>query len=173
VQAQKTSEPSAFSANQGDDDMGKPTVAIAFFLSVGGWTVAEGWGARQTAPTSRIFGPLVKIDNEHSKPKVTEVPEDVVKEYKLDTTFYTKHIDYKGFSILSSAKVSDAALLEAQYLIDQLLCEREDILKAMITSGCRFMGRVLEMNFSHLPILVAAAVLNKEQRVRGAIGDIG
>src|SRR5581483_4587015 len=28
---------------------------------------------------------------------------------------------------------------EARYLIDQLLHEREDILKAMIDSGCRFM----------------------------------
>jgi hypothetical protein len=30
-------------------------------------------------------------------------------------------------------------LLEARYLIDKLLGEREDILKAMIKSGCRFM----------------------------------
>ena len=35
--------------------------------------------------------------------------------------------------------MSDAALLEARYLIDKLLGEREDILKAMIKSGCRFM----------------------------------
>jgi alpha-glucosidase len=72
-------------------------------------------------------------------PKVTEVPEAVVKKFKLDTSFYKKHVDYKGFSILGSAKVSDAALLEARYLIDQLLHDREDILKAMIRRGCRFM----------------------------------
>jgi alpha-glucosidase len=71
--------------------------------------------------------------------KVTPVPEDVIERYKLDTDFYKKHVDYKGFSILSSAKVSDEALLEARYLIDQMLCEREDILKAMIQAGCRFM----------------------------------
>ena len=71
-------------------------------------------------------------------PKVTEVPEEVVKNFQLDTTFYKKHVDYKGFSILSSAKVSDEALLEARYLIAQLLCEREDILKALIKRGCRF-----------------------------------
>jgi alpha-glucosidase len=40
---------------------------------------------------------------------------------------------------MSSAKVSDAGLLEARYLIDKLLGEREDILKGMIKSGCRFM----------------------------------
>jgi alpha-glucosidase len=71
--------------------------------------------------------------------KVTPVPESVIKRYKLDSDFYKKHVDYKGFSILGSARVSDEALLEAHYLIDQLLCEREDILKAMIKAGCRFM----------------------------------
>ncbi len=70
---------------------------------------------------------------------MTPVPEAVIKRYKLDTDFYKKHVDYKGFSILSSAKVSDAALLEARYLIDQMLSEREDILKAMIKADCRFM----------------------------------
>jgi alpha-glucosidase len=73
------------------------------------------------------------------EPKVAEVPEAVVKKFKLDTTFYKKHVDYKGFSILGSAKVSDEALLEARYLIDQLLHDREDVLKAMIKRGCRFM----------------------------------
>ncbi|MFO0967839.1 MAG: hypothetical protein U0793_19935 [Gemmataceae bacterium] len=72
-------------------------------------------------------------------PKVTPIPEDILKKYKLDTDFYKKHLDYNGFSILSSAKVSDEALHEARFLIHQLLGERQDILKAMIKSGCRFM----------------------------------
>ncbi|HEX3150430.1 MAG TPA: hypothetical protein VHR66_20295 [Gemmataceae bacterium] len=70
---------------------------------------------------------------------VTEVPDAVRKKFNLDADFYKKHVDYKGFSILGSSKVSDRALLEARYLIDQLLGEREDILKAMIKRGCRFM----------------------------------
>ncbi len=78
-------------------------------------------------------------DKKDDELKVTEVPEAVVKKFSLDTQFYKKHVDYKGFSILSSAKVSDAGLLEARYLIDQLLGDREDILKAMIQRGCRFM----------------------------------
>jgi hypothetical protein len=73
------------------------------------------------------------------EPRVTPVPEAVIKKFDLDTTFYKKHLDYKGYSILSSAKVSDAALLEARYLIDKLLGEREDLLKALIKRGCRFM----------------------------------
>ncbi len=71
--------------------------------------------------------------------QVTEVPEAIRKKFNLDAEFYKKHVDYKGFSILGSAKVSDEALLEARYLIDRMLCEREDILKAMIKRGCRFM----------------------------------
>lgn len=74
-----------------------------------------------------------------AEPRVTDVPDEVIKRYKLDTAFYKKHLDYKGFSILSSAKVSDAALHEARYLIDKLLGERGDILAAMIKAGCRFM----------------------------------
>src|SRR5437762_1559342 len=70
--------------------------------------------------------------------QVTEVPEAVRKKFNLDADFYKKHVDYKGFSILGSANVSDEALLEARYLIDQLLGDREDILKAMIKRGCRF-----------------------------------
>ncbi len=70
---------------------------------------------------------------------MTAVPAAVVKKFKLDTGFYKKHVDYYGFSILGSARVSDAALLEARYLIDKLLGERDDILQAMIKAGCRFM----------------------------------
>jgi alpha-glucosidase len=78
-------------------------------------------------------------ETKDAEPKVTAVPDEVIKRFKLDTTFYKKHVDYKGFSILSSAKVSDEALLEARFLIDKLLGEREDIRKAMIKAGCRFM----------------------------------
>jgi hypothetical protein len=80
--------------------------------------------------------PVARNDGE---PRVTPIPEEVIARYKLDTDFYKKHLDYKGFSILASAKVSDAGLYEARYLIDKLLGQREDILKALIDSGCRFM----------------------------------
>jgi alpha-glucosidase len=111
-------------------------------LALVAWTPRAG--AAEPAPLARGVGfdslavlwwpPVGK-----GEPKVTEVPEAVVKKFNLDTTFYKKHVDYKGFSILSSAKVSDEALLEARYLIDRLLGDREDILKAMIKRGCRFM----------------------------------
>lgn len=56
---------------------------------------------------------------------------------KLDP-FYAKHVDHHGYPILSSAKVSDAALLEARYLIDRMLADRRDILQAIVRRGGRF-----------------------------------
>jgi alpha-glucosidase len=86
--------------------------------------VPAGSGSAQTPPVAA---------------QVTAIPEEVRKKFNLDPSFYKKHIDYKGFSILSSARVSDKALLEARYLIDKLLGDRQDILKAMIKNDCRFM----------------------------------
>ncbi len=96
-----------------------------------------GWGSLP-APLSSA-GPKPRQEKKGAEPKVTTVPEAVARRYRLDTTFYKKHVDYKGFSILGSARVSDAALLEARYLIDKLLGDRADILAALIKAGCRFM----------------------------------
>ncbi len=71
------------------------------------------------------------------EPKVSPVPEELRETLKLDP-FYQKYTDYKGYPILSSAKVSDKALLEARYLISQMLADRDDILKALVKSKCRF-----------------------------------
>src|SRR5262249_9014948 len=61
----------------------------------------HGWAL---AALLALVTPATAADNE--TPKVTEIPEAVVEKFKLDTTFYKKHLDYKGFSIMSSAKVS-------------------------------------------------------------------
>jgi alpha-glucosidase len=69
--------------------------------------------------------------------KVTEVPQDLRETLKLDP-FYQKHTSAGGLPVLSSARVSDAGLIEAAYLINQMLAEREDILKALIKARARF-----------------------------------
>jgi hypothetical protein len=99
------------------------------------WYVGDYLKKGTTTYATRIGAFRIQED----EPKVTYVPEAVIKKFNLDTTFYKKHVDYRGFSILSSAKVSDAGLLEARYLIDKLLGDRPDILQAMINRGCRFM----------------------------------
>src|ERR1700687_2099479 len=70
-------------------------------------------------------------------PKVNDVPEELRKEAKLDP-FYKKYVSAGGLPVLSSDKVSDEALLEAVYLIQQMLGERDDILKALIKNKVRF-----------------------------------
>lgn len=74
---------------------------------------------------------------EPAPPKVTDVPPAVRAEFKL-APFYKKHIDYHGFPIVSSEKVSDAGLLEARHLIHQMLVDRQDVVKALIKANVRF-----------------------------------
>lgn len=57
-------------------------------------------------------------------------------ELKLDP-FYTKYVSASGYPIVSSAKVSDYALREAAWLVDQMLARRPDVREAMIKSGSR------------------------------------
>lgn len=64
-------------------------------------------------------------------------PKDAVRDLQLNP-FYKRHVDCGGFAIVGSAKVSDAALLEAAYLVDQMLAGRDDIRRALIESKTRF-----------------------------------
>jgi hypothetical protein len=70
-------------------------------------------------------------------PKVGSVPEKLRETLKLDP-FYAKYVDYKGYPILGSKKVPDAALLEARYLIGRMLADRDDIVQALCKDKCRF-----------------------------------
>lgn len=51
--------------------------------------------------------------------------------------FYKKMVSVGGFPVLSSENVSDYALLEAAYLIDVMLRDREDIRQALIDGNTR------------------------------------
>ena len=84
-----------------------------------------------------IAMPAFVARGQEPEAKVAEVPKELREAAKLDP-FYQKYTDYKGYPILSSAKVSDAALLEARYLISQMLADREDLLQAIIKGKCRF-----------------------------------
>lgn len=69
--------------------------------------------------------------------RVGTVPRELRESLKLDP-FYTKYVEFKGYPILSSKTVADSALLEARYLISRMLAEREDIVRALCKSKCRF-----------------------------------
>jgi alpha-glucosidase len=76
-------------------------------------------------------------DKPADPPKVGPVPEALRAEWKL-SPFYKKHVDLAGFPLLSSEKVSDAALHEAAYLISQMLAGRDDVRQALIKAKVRF-----------------------------------
>jgi len=77
--------------------------------------------------------PVVRAES----PSVSTPANQLVDKLELDP-FYAKHVSANGFPILGSVKVSDAALHEAAYLIDQMLKGREDIRAALIDSKTRF-----------------------------------
>lgn len=70
------------------------------------------------------------------QPTVTPVPERLRQQLRLDP-FYQKYLNADGIPILSSANVSDAALIEARYLIHQMLDRRPDIRRAMVGNRVR------------------------------------
>lgn len=69
--------------------------------------------------------------------KVFDVPEHLRDSLKLDP-FYKKYFDCRGIPILTSEKVSDEGILEANFLIRQMLANRDDIHKAMAKNKVRF-----------------------------------
>jgi len=69
--------------------------------------------------------------------RVGSVPQKLRDALRLDP-FYAKYIDCGGLPVLSSAKVSDEGLVEATYLINHMLAQRDDIRKAMFKRKVRF-----------------------------------
>lgn len=51
--------------------------------------------------------------------------------------FYKKYLSANGYPIIASNNVSDFALKEAAYLVNQMLAHRPDVREAMIKSGSR------------------------------------
>jgi hypothetical protein len=64
-------------------------------------------------------------------------PADAVAALKL-SPWYRKHVRVMGLSVVGSDQVTDAALLEAGYLIHLMLQDRPDVAAAMAARGTRF-----------------------------------
>jgi alpha-glucosidase len=135
--------------------LAKLKVALAICLGLGliaGWVVGRRPDVWEVPPVAQaqpaeLHAPNVGDDDmdpgwEDEFPDLAPEPELQVtappKDLAVDP-FYKKYISAGGLPILSSEKVSDAALLEAAYLINAVLDGREDIREAMISSGTRFL----------------------------------
>jgi hypothetical protein len=68
---------------------------------------------------------------------VTAPPAALVAEWRLSPV-YVKHVDVEGVPVLGSAKVSDAALLEAAYLMRNMIGHRPEVLRAIASRRVRF-----------------------------------
>src|SRR5947209_9068197 len=68
--------------------------------------------------------------------KVTPVPQELRDALKL-SPFYKKYTDCGGLPVLSSEKVSDAALLEVADIVNQMLDRRDHVSHAIIKNMVR------------------------------------
>ena len=68
--------------------------------------------------------------------RVTPVPKEVRDALHL-SPFYKKYTDAGGLPVLSSDKVSDAALLEAADIVHHMLTNRDDVLRAIVRNKVR------------------------------------
>ncbi len=66
----------------------------------------------------------------------TPVPEEVRTRFRLDP-FYQKYLNAGGLPVVSSARVHDAALREAAWIVDRMLAGRDDIRQALARNRVR------------------------------------
>ncbi|MHC1764381.1 MAG: beta-L-arabinofuranosidase domain-containing protein [Verrucomicrobiia bacterium] len=108
---------------------GKEKVTVRFQATQGNETGAV-FGIRMIRAGAASATPAGASDS------VQPVPSELRERLGL-APFYQKHLDVSGFPIVGSSNVSDFALLEAGWIIRQMLPGREDILRAMATNRVR------------------------------------
>ncbi|MEM9283411.1 MAG: hypothetical protein AAGA96_16430 [Verrucomicrobiota bacterium] len=108
-----------------------------------------------------------------TKISVVAPPAGEVERLDLDP-FYKKYLNCDGFPIVSSGRVSDAALREAAYLIGKMLGHRSDLLKAMIDREVRLVVMAPDEFTTDVPehaTLVPKAYWDKRTRGLGATDE--
>jgi cyclophilin family peptidyl-prolyl cis-trans isomerase len=83
-----------------------------------------------------LFAVLALAAGCHENRSVGPVTEQVRAEFEL-AEFYQKNVMVGSLPVVGSADVSDEALLEAAWIVEQLLGERHDILDAMAAQKVR------------------------------------
>ena len=86
----------------------------------------------------------------HQPAQVTAVPQELRDALKL-APFYTKYTDAGGLPVLSSEKVSDAALLEAVDIVNHMLDGRDDIRRAIIKNKVRLAVMAPDQQTTDIP----------------------
>ncbi|MGD8499740.1 MAG: hypothetical protein PVJ86_03790, partial [Phycisphaerales bacterium] len=84
--------------------------------------------------------------------------------------FYKKYVRARGLPILGSGKVSDEALLEANYLIRHMFAYRHDVLKAMIDAGLRLVVVTEDERITDVPEYKDQETLELDGKLRRVLG---
>ena len=84
-----------------------------------------------------VFAPRTVQGADADAARVTPVPDAVRTEFKL-AAHYQKFVSAGGLPVVGSAKVNDVSLLEARFLILQMIGHRQEVLAAMAKSKVRF-----------------------------------
>jgi hypothetical protein len=96
-----------------------------------------GHAAETSTPGIHLIGSgSVAIGLGRSAGLVQAVSPELREAFKL-SPFYRKHLGIAGFPVVGSSNVSDFALLEAGWIIRQMIGGREDILQALATNRVR------------------------------------
>ncbi len=77
-------------------------------------------------------GFVMKISKNY---KTSSLPTSIPSDKKFDK-FYKKYLNISGIPTISSANVSDSALIKTQEIISVMLAKRPDVKRKMIEKGC-------------------------------------
>lgn len=81
--------------------------------------------------------PLVETPQSLPVDEIVAPPVSLVQDLSLDTNYYAQYLDIDGLSLLASEQVSGYALLEARWVVKNMLRNRDDILAAIAQTNTR------------------------------------
>jgi len=112
---------------------------------------------------------LTAASSSRAAVKITAPPQAEIERLKLDKDFYKKYVN-TSIPVISSAKVSDAALLEASYLVGKILGHRPDIIKALNKNGTRIVVMAYNEFTTDIPVSRKMNPDFWDKRARGICG---
>ena len=118
-------------------------------------------------PTGHAIAAATRAD------AVTVPPRDVVVAWRL-SPIYAKYVGVSELPVISSRQVSDFAVLEAAFLIRQMIGPRREILRAMVDNRVRFVVMATAEMTTDVPEhsdLTPKAYWNRRARGLGATSE--
>jgi len=116
-----------------------------------------------------VVGWASSVSAETVLAKIIPPPAGEIKRLKLDKDFYKKYIN-TCLPVISSAKVSDAALREASYLVGRILGGRGKIVKALNERGTRIVVMAYNEFTTDIPVSRKMESDFWDMRARGICG---